>query len=117
MSLPKTPATNDSGPEKTEAEGTTAGGTSATENGDIYEERGNWVCHLQNFPSLSKVKSMGTRNTKSSSAVEGRCETPPISLVIDLMYFDLSTLHISPYKGCMGIICQLTALDSVPEPV
>jgi hypothetical protein len=99
------------------AEGTTAGGTSATENGDIYEERGNWVCHLQNFPSLSKVKSMGTRNTKSSSAVEGRCETPPISVVIDLMYFDLSTLHISPYKGCMGIICQLTALNSVPEPV
>jgi hypothetical protein len=38
---PKTPGTNDSGPGKTEAEAATAGGTGATENGDICEERGN----------------------------------------------------------------------------
>jgi hypothetical protein len=37
----KPPGTNDSGPEKTEAEAATAGGTGATDNGDIREERGN----------------------------------------------------------------------------
>jgi hypothetical protein len=77
--------TNDRGLAKAEAEAAPAGRTGATENGDIDEERGNWVCHPQHFPSLSKVKSVGTQKTKSPLAAEGGSEAPPMGLVIDSM--------------------------------